>query len=140
MFFGAIKQIVGLFLAVYLIANVADSAGIDNQPVHQFLEIYENFLPGWLVGGIGVGLAFPTIIAAATADLPAERTSTGSAIVSMSRQIGIVLGVSGFVAVLGVPHGFDAVYDGFRHAWWAIVSVSALAAVSAVRMTPSRSR
>src|ERR1700760_3032058 len=46
--FGAIKQIVGLFLAVYLIANVADSAGIANQPVHQFLEIYENFLPGWL--------------------------------------------------------------------------------------------
>ncbi len=46
--FGAIKQIVGLFLAVYLIANVADSAGVANQPVHQFLEIYQNFLPaGW---------------------------------------------------------------------------------------------
>ena len=29
--FGAIKQIVGLFLAVYLIANVADGAG-DRQP------------------------------------------------------------------------------------------------------------
>ena len=43
--FGAIKQIVGLFLAVYLIANVADGAGIANQPVHQFLEIYQNFLP-----------------------------------------------------------------------------------------------
>jgi purine-cytosine permease-like protein len=38
-FFGAIKQVVGLFLAVYLIANVADSAGIANQPVHQFLSI-----------------------------------------------------------------------------------------------------
>jgi len=51
-----------------------------------------------------------------------------------------VLGVSGFVAVLGVPHGFEAVREGFRHAWWAIAGVSALSAVSAVRMSPSRSR
>jgi purine-cytosine permease-like protein len=55
-FFGAIKQIVGLFLAVYLIANVADSAGIANQPVHQFLEIYQNFLPGWLAMTLAVVL------------------------------------------------------------------------------------
>jgi purine-cytosine permease-like protein len=43
--FGAIKQVVGLFLAVYIIANVADGAGVANQPVHQFLEIYRDFLP-----------------------------------------------------------------------------------------------
>jgi len=55
-FFGAIKQIVGLFLAVYLIANVADSAGVANQPVHQFLEIYQNFLPGWLAMTLAVAL------------------------------------------------------------------------------------
>jgi purine-cytosine permease-like protein len=55
-FFGAIKQIVGLFLAIYLIANVADSAGIANQPVHQFLEIYQNFLPGWLAMTLAVAL------------------------------------------------------------------------------------
>src|SRR5882757_6755202 len=55
-FFGAIKQIVGLFLAVYLIANVANSAGIANQPVHQFLEIYQNFLPGWLAMTLAVVL------------------------------------------------------------------------------------
>ncbi|MGE2713636.1 purine-cytosine permease family protein [Mycolicibacterium litorale] len=54
--FGAVKQIVGLFLAVYLIANVADSAGIANQPVHQFLEIYQNFLPGWLAMTLAVVL------------------------------------------------------------------------------------
>jgi purine-cytosine permease-like protein len=54
--FGAIKQIVGLFLAVYLITNVADSAGIANQPVHQFLEIYQNFLPPWLAMTLAVCL------------------------------------------------------------------------------------
>ncbi len=55
-FFGAIKQVVGLFLAVYLITNVASSAGIANQPVHQFLEIYQNFLPGWLAMTLAVVL------------------------------------------------------------------------------------
>jgi len=55
-FFGAIKQVVGLFLAVYLITNVAGSAGIANQPVHQFLEIYQNFLPGWLAMTLAVVL------------------------------------------------------------------------------------
>jgi len=55
-FFGAIKQVVGLFLAVYLIANVADSAGFANQPVHQFLEIYQNFLPSWLAMTLAVVL------------------------------------------------------------------------------------
>jgi purine-cytosine permease-like protein len=55
-FFGAIKQVVGLFLAVYLIMNVANSAGIANQPVHQFLEIYRNFLPPWLAMTLAVAL------------------------------------------------------------------------------------
>ena len=54
--FGAIKQVVGLFLAVYIIANVADGAGIANQPVHQFLEIYQNFLPAWLAMTLAVVL------------------------------------------------------------------------------------
>lgn len=46
--FGAIKQIVGMFLAVYVIANVAGGADVANEPVRQFLEIYTNFLPGWV--------------------------------------------------------------------------------------------
>jgi EmrB/QacA subfamily drug resistance transporter len=98
-----------------------------------------DFLPGWLIGGAGVGFAFPTLISAATADLPPERTSTGSAVVTMSRQIGLVIGVSGFVAIVGAPHGFAAVHDAFRHAWWAIVAVATLAAVTATGMSPSRS-
>jgi purine-cytosine permease-like protein len=46
--FGAIKQVIGLFLAVYLISNAVNATSIANQPVHQFLEIYKNFMPGWL--------------------------------------------------------------------------------------------
>ncbi|MGI3780645.1 MAG: hybrid sensor histidine kinase/response regulator, partial [Janthinobacterium lividum] len=43
--FGAIKQVIGLFLAVYIIANIADGAAVANQPVHQFLEIYRDIMP-----------------------------------------------------------------------------------------------
>ncbi|MHA7651742.1 purine-cytosine permease family protein [Mycobacterium sp. ML4] len=46
--FGAIKQIIGLFLAVYLISHVAGATDIANVPVHQFTQIYRNFMPGWL--------------------------------------------------------------------------------------------
>jgi purine-cytosine permease-like protein len=54
--FGAVKQVIGLFLAVYLIANVAGGAGVANQPVHQFLEIYQGFMPGWLALTLAVVL------------------------------------------------------------------------------------
>ncbi len=55
-FFGAIKQVIGLFLAVYIIASVADGAAVANQPVHQFLEIYRDIMPGWLALGLAVVL------------------------------------------------------------------------------------
>ena len=54
--FGAIKQVIGMFLAVYIIANVANGAGVANQPVHQFLEIYEDLLPHWAALTLAVAL------------------------------------------------------------------------------------
>src|SRR4051795_708237 len=54
--FGAIKQVIGLFLAVYIIANVSGGAAIANQPVHQFLEIYRDIMPSWLALTLAVVL------------------------------------------------------------------------------------
>ncbi|WP_067716966.1 purine-cytosine permease family protein [Nocardia yamanashiensis] len=54
--FGAAKQVVGLFLAVYLIANLPGAQNIANQPVHQFLEIYRDMMPGWLAMTLAVVL------------------------------------------------------------------------------------
>jgi purine-cytosine permease-like protein len=54
--FGAIKQVIGLFLAVYLIGNIADGAGVANEPVHQFLSIYENMMPHWAALALAVAL------------------------------------------------------------------------------------
>jgi EmrB/QacA subfamily drug resistance transporter len=92
-----------------------------------------DFLPGWLIGGIGVGLALPTILSSATADLAPHQASTGSAIVNMSRQIGAVLGISILVAVLAVGDPVNA----FRHAWWVVVGLAVAGAVTAVRTTPT---
>jgi EmrB/QacA subfamily drug resistance transporter len=92
-----------------------------------------DFLPGWLIGGIGVGLALPTILSSATADLAPHQASTGSAIVNMSRQIGAVLGISVLVAVLALGGPISA----FRHAWWVVVGLAVAGAVTAVRTTPT---
>lgn len=93
-------------------------------------------LPGWIIGGVGVGLAFPTIMSAATADLPPARSATGSAVVSMSRQVGLVLGVSLFVAIVGTPTGYNAIHQVFQHAWWMVAGATVAASVTAIGMTP----
>ncbi|MCU1591413.1 MAG: putative transporter, major facilitator superfamily [Frankiales bacterium] len=119
----------GLFGAAYLIVVLSIGA----QPSYVL-----HFLPAWLLGGVGVGLALPTIMSAATADLPPDRTATGSAIINMSRQIGAVLGISVLIAVLGSPHGYSATHTVFVHAWLVIAAVGLLGAVSALGMTPQR--
>jgi EmrB/QacA subfamily drug resistance transporter len=93
-------------------------------------------LPGWLIGGTGVGLALPTILSSATSDLPAGRAATGSAVITMSRQVGTVLGVSLLVALLGTPVGFDHAHRAFQLGWAACAILAVLAAIPALRMTP----
>lgn len=97
-------------------------------------------LPGWLIGGAGVGLALPNILSAATADLPASQGATGSAIVNMSRQIGTALGVSLLIAVIGSPATYDAAHTSFRHAWWLFAGIAGLGALAAPFMTPTSHR
>jgi EmrB/QacA subfamily drug resistance transporter len=58
-------------------------------------------LPGLLLTGLGVGLVMPSTIVAGTASLPPVRFATGSAVLTMSRQLGAVAGTAGLVTVLG---------------------------------------
>ncbi len=95
---------------------------------HYFTEI----LPGWLLGGIGVGLALPTLLSSATSELPAARAATGSAVINMSRQVGTALGVSLLVAVVGNPVGYLAAHTAFVHGWWLWVGIDLVAAVLAL--------
>jgi EmrB/QacA subfamily drug resistance transporter len=97
------------------------------------------FLPGWIIGGIGVGFVIPTLAAAAAASLPPARFATGSAVYGMTRQFGIALGVAVLIAVLGTPSGAQ-VLGAFRTGWEVIAGIafaSAIAAASIGRIKPA---
>ncbi|GHI86226.1 MFS transporter [Streptomyces xanthophaeus] len=59
------------------------------------------FLPAGIIAGIGSGLALPSLSGAATLPLPPERFATGTAMVSMCRQIGLALGAAIVAAIVG---------------------------------------
>jgi EmrB/QacA subfamily drug resistance transporter len=82
-----------------------------------------DYLPGMLIGGAGVGFVNPALAGAATAQLPPTRLATGSAVLTMSRQLGSALGVALLVAVLGTPSPADVV-DTFDNAWWMMVAAA----------------
>lgn len=88
-------------------------------------------LPGLIVTGIGVGLTLPSLASAAAASLPPARFATGSAVFTMSRQLGFVLGVAVLVAVLGSADAADpaAAFDG---GWLFMVIAAVLGAGAAV--------
>ena len=87
-------------------------------------------LPGLLLTGVGVGLVMPATTVAAAASLPPERFATGSAVLTMSRQIGAVAGTAGFIALLGASPGTDD----FRRALIAVAAVALCVAVPARRL------
>jgi EmrB/QacA subfamily drug resistance transporter len=94
-------------------------------------------LPGQIMTGTGVGLTLPSLASAAAASLPPARFATGSAVFTMTRQIGFTLGVSILVAVLGSAHTTDPIST-FRGGWLFMVIASLLGAALAAAMGPVR--
>src|SRR5580700_10548423 len=102
-----------------------------------------HMLPGMLMTGTGVGLALPTLVSAGVAAVPPHRFATGSGVVTMARQVGIVLGVAILVTVLGHPSGGAAALAAFQHATVVIAAVAAtagLASLLLIRSTRTRAR
>jgi EmrB/QacA subfamily drug resistance transporter len=75
------------------------------------------WLPGMLVVGLGIGLTFPVLSAAAVSTLPQERFAVGGAVNQTARQIGGAVGVAILVVVLGVPRTPTEALAGFHHLW-----------------------
>ena len=86
-------------------------------------------LPGTICTGIGVGLTLPTFMATGASALPPEAFATGSAVVNMLRQVGLAVGVSVFVAVVGSPATPHASLTAFQHGWEVIAAIGFLAAL-----------
>ena len=97
-----------------------------------------SILPGWLIIGVGAGFVIPTLVAAGTAGLRADQTSTGSAIVQMGRQIGSVLGVAILVVILGSTTASTSNLDHFVHVWWWAGLLAFLSAGASLSVTPRR--
>jgi MFS family permease len=87
------------------------------------------WLPGTLIVGLGIGLTFPVLSAAAVSSLEPSRYSVGSAVNQTARQIGGALGVAILVVILGTPKSPIAGLDNFRHLWIYIATMAALAGV-----------
>jgi hypothetical protein len=97
-------------------------------------------LPGQLLAGIGIGLALPSLLSSATVELPAHRRSTGSGVINMARQIGLVLGVSIVVAIVGTPASYASAHRAFVHGWWVMAGVDLVAAVACLGMPLRRAQ
>ncbi len=100
------------------------------------------WLPGATLTGIGIGLAFPTLGAAAVRDIPDDRFATASAVNAAFRQIGAVLGTALLVTIVGEPIGLaDALASSDRaYAFAAVAGVLSGAvtlALGAARTAPA---
>lgn len=83
----------------------------------------------WLLSGVAVGLALPQLTAAGTSTLPPHQASTGSGVVNMSRQVGMVLGTSIMVGLLGL--GLPSL-EHFRHVWLFMAAAALIAGAAAL--------
>ncbi len=95
-----------------------------------------DLLPSMIVGGIAVGLALSTLIAAGATSLPVHRSATGSAIVNSTRQVASALGVAVLVTVLGPHVGGSGASSAFDRAWVVAAVLSVAAAAVSVVLPP----
>ena len=98
------------------------AAWIDASPAY-----VTDFLPGMIVGAIGVGLTQASLFGLTARVLPGNRFATGFGVLNMSRQIGLALGVAILVALLGAA---PAIGD-FHQGYWEMVVAGILAAAVA---------
>ena len=79
-----------------------------------------DFLGGWLPGmltlGVGAGLTFPTLSAAAVGSVPGPRFAVATSLNSVARQLGAALGVAVLIAIIGTPTPLQALHA-FEHGW-----------------------
>ncbi len=96
------------------------------------------FAAAWFaVFGLGLGLAMPQTMNAALSALSAERSGSGSALISALRQVGATIGVAILGTVLGSVYSSHLVVTGLPAAAAAAAKSSVVAGVSAAHQLGS---
>ena len=80
---------------------------------------------GMVPTGVGVGLAFPTLMGVGMASLPSSSFATGSGVINMIRQAAMAIGVAIFVAIVGSPASPATRVAAFHRGWWIMVAIVA---------------
>jgi EmrB/QacA subfamily drug resistance transporter len=91
------------------------------------------YLPGTAFTGVGIALLLPTLTSAAMLAVPSPRLAAGAGINSMIRQVGAVLGVALFVAIIGSPTPASAL-SAFHHGWTLAAIAAGIAALAALAL------
>ena len=94
---------------------------------HDYLTVW---LPGTLIIGLGIGLTFPVLSAAAVSSLHPNRFAVGSAVNQTARQIGGAFGVALLVVILGTPLTLPAALTAFHHLWWYAAATALLSGLA----------
>jgi DHA2 family multidrug resistance protein-like MFS transporter len=90
----------------------------------------EGFAAVWLVAfGLGLGLAMPQTMNAALSALSAERSGSGSAVISAMRQVGATIGVAVLGTVLGSVYRGHLALNGLPASAAALAKSSVVAGV-----------
>ena len=100
------------------------------------------WLPGTLVVGLGIGLSFPVLSAAAVSSLNPERFAIGSAVNQTSRQVGGSLGIAVLVLLTGSPASLAEAVAHFHHVWafGAVTSLSTALIAALIPRASARAR
>jgi EmrB/QacA subfamily drug resistance transporter len=88
------------------------------------------WLPGTLIIGLGIGLTYPVLSAAAVSSLHPNRFAVGSAVNQTARQIGGAFGVALLVVILGTPRSLADALAHFHHLWWYAAGVAVLSGLA----------
>lgn len=112
------RGILLLGMSVIIAANLWFVATLETEP-----NFVGAMLPGLLLYGIGMGLTFSPINAAALSDVPFERYAQGNAAFSTGRFLAGAIGIAAVVAALGEP-GSDPL-AGYDRAFAMLALVSA---------------
>jgi len=95
------------------------------------------WLPGAILTGIGIGLAFPTLGSAAVRDVADDTFATASAVNAAFRQVGAVLGTAILIAIVGEPANLAAALDVSDSAYLFAVIASLVSGAAALGLRRS---